>query len=638
LLILLKLEFANQKVQRGWMVRGGDTKGQATTLITGFAVIVCYAFVFLPFLPGRHGLLGYDYGFTLPQLLDNYIWFKKNGFFAVYWFSPSFCGGIPVFPHPASCFYSIPQFLTFCVGPLPAVGLSFLIFAALGYSGFYLLIRRACKCSKPVAFLCGVLFLFNGFYWSKALMGAFIYSSFMLVPWVVMLLLLPSVAEGERQGGQARNILLAGFAVSYMVYSGMQTFLPAEMLAIMLAGFLSCLLYPDRFPLKAFAGRFAGACLIAFGLSAAKLSAVYHFTANFPRDYYPLPQFKSFLALLKVVVGSLWGSPVDDFARKMIVNTPFLLGRHEFEFCVGPVPFVVIGVAAVVFIFRYLSRPRAGLIGLRRALLLMVTCVLVGVPLALNFYTPAWNAFLKQLPVIRNSSQCVRWFAVYIPALVLLTGVAMERIVRSRRLCLALALAGVGSTIIFNMAMDRTYYYLQQSYSGVRVQKAFLAIKRGSIDPHITHISIAVDGCGRPGEPIYRNDAFVYNQSQFLCYEPSFGYGLEKLPFGRLHVGPVMDVTDRFFNIKNPACYVFPDANGCRPGDHFTVDQREQVVAFTHYRPFSFSMPPVQKAANIVTICCLILCTVFLARDGARRALRRLNTGRAPVEGDSLSR
>lgn len=606
------------------MIRSGETVRQGVVLVAGFAVIVCYGVIFSPFLPGKYGFLGHDYGFTLPQLLDGYVWFKKNGVFPVYWFSPSFCGGIPVFAHPISYFYSAVQLLTFWTGPLPAIGLSFLLFGALGFWGFYVLIHRTCDCSRSVAFLCAVLFLFNGFYWSKVLIGALIYIAFMLIPWVVICLLPTGTGQRATYGRAARNMVAAGLMISYMVYSGTQTLLPAILLSIVITGCLLCFLYPQRFFPLPFISRFAGACLIALGLSAAKLSAVLHFVANFPRNHYLLPQIDGMGNLVRVVAGALWGVPMDALAREAMVNTQFFLGRHEFEFGVGPVPFVVIIGAAGVLLFRRLTwRKRISLIS-KHPLLFMATVVLAGVPLALNLYTPDWNAFLKKVPVIGSSSQNVRWFSVYIPALVLLTGVAMERTISSRRLRTALVLAGVATTIFFNMVMDRTYYSLEQSYSGVRVQQAYYAIKQGAIDPKVTHISAPVDNCGRPGAPIYRNDAFIYNHSQMFCYEASFGYGLEMLPFGSLHLGPVMDVANGVFNIKNPVCYVFPGANGCRPGDHFTADQKEAVLAFTHYRPFPFAIPLAQRAANWTTACCLLCCIFLLAADGILRIWRKL--------------
>ena len=597
---------------------------QGVVLVAGFAVVVCYGVIFSPFLPGKYGFLGHDYGFTLPQLLDGYVWFKKNGFFPVYWFSPSFCGGIPVFAHPISYFYSAVQLLTFWTGPLPAIGLSFLLFGALGFWGFYVLIHRTCDCSRSVAFLCAVLFLFNGFYWSKVLIGALIYTAFMLIPWVVICLLPRYTRERENTGRLIRNMVIAGVMISYMIYSGTQTLLPAILLSVLITGCLLCFLYPQRFFPFSFISRFAGACLIALGLSAAKLSAVFHFIVNFPRNHYLLPQIDGVGNLVRVVAGALWGVPMDTLARETMVNTQFFLGRHEFEFGVGPMPFIVLAFAAAMLLFRRLTRRKRTSFVSEHPLLFIATVVLAGVPLALNLYTPDWNAFLKKVPMIGSSSQCVRWFSVYIPVLVLLTGVVMERTIPSRRLRSSLVLAGVVVTIFFNMTMDRTYYSLEQSYSGVRIQQAYHAIKQGAIDPHVTHISIPVDGCGRPGAPIYRNDAFIYNHSQMFCYEASFGYGLEMLPFGSLHLGPVMDVADGVFNIKNPACYVFPGANGCRPGDPFISTQKEAVLAFTHYRPFSFAMPLIQKAANWVTGCCLLGCAFLLAVDGAIRAWQKL--------------
>ena len=45
-------------------------------------------------------------------------------------------------------------------------------------------------------------------------------------------------------------------------------------------------------------------------------------------------------------------------------------------------------------------------------------------PICLNYYTPTWNAILKHLPILKNSTSLIRWISLYIPVVIVLTALA----------------------------------------------------------------------------------------------------------------------------------------------------------------------------------------------------------------------
>ena len=73
-----------------------------------------------------------------------------------------------------------------------------------------------------------------------------------------------------------------------------------------------------------------------------------------------------------------------------------------------------------------------------------------------------------------------------------------------------------------------------------------------------------------------------------------------------------MEVNNGYFNLKNPACYVYPTVNGCTPGDRFAVQQRAAAEAFVTYKPFPFHVPGWQKVANLLTLTAAISVLGFL--------------------------
>ncbi|ABW67270.1 hypothetical protein [Desulfosudis oleivorans] len=569
-------------------------------LSASVAAWIFFYFNFIPFFPNSSGMLGNDYGLKLPQLLDGYFWFKTNGLWPVYWFSPAFCGGAPVFAHPVNHFYSVPQFLTFLMDPLAAVICTWMVFGVLGFIGFFVLMRRGFSVSVSVAVFCATLFLFNGFFASRMRIGHIDYHSFMLVPWCAVLLLMQRPAGAWGRWMLTGDTIAAGLIITYMLYSGAQSVLPAFVLTVLVVCLICLLLRPDRFSTKIFMLQYLTACFLALALSAAKLSAIFHFLNRFPRTHYALPQFDGIVDTLSAVYRALFTGSAHIFFTSRMIHQPYPLGPHEFDFGLTPVPLVVVAAAVV---FRLMQGPvneRRFAFSLKRGLLFFVVCLLMAVPVFLNTYYPVWGEWLKTVPIIKNSTQCVRWFCMYIPVVILMAGIAMEKTPVSLKTRSVLAAAGAAAVILMNMTADRAYYHSQR-YSPESIVDAYHAVRSGEVRPMITHIGACVDENGRVDWRINRNDTMTDHQSQMFCYDSIFGYFLETFPFRGIRPGPVLAAENGYLNIKNPACFVFPEANGCRPGDHFRVDQIEDAYAFTRYQPFPFKVSFLQRVANGIT-------------------------------------
>ena len=157
----------------------------------------------------------------LPYLLNGYIWHRVNGIGDVPWFTPAFCGGIPYVANPQNFYYSVPQVLAFLTDPLTSVQITIAVFAAAGFCGFYLLARRCFSLSRATAVLGATLFLFNGFYIHRMIIGHFEYHSFMTLPLLAFLVLRPLPPDrGDRIGQVITDSVWGAFLVAYMVFSG----------------------------------------------------------------------------------------------------------------------------------------------------------------------------------------------------------------------------------------------------------------------------------------------------------------------------------------------------------------------------------------------------------------------------------
>jgi hypothetical protein len=83
-------------------------------------------------------------------------------------------------------------------------------------------------------------------------------------------------------------------------------------------------------------------------------------------------------------------------------------------------------------------------------------------------------------------------------------------------------------------------------------------------------------------------------------------------------------------NLLNPACFAFPEANHCHPGDRFSATERENAERFVRYRPFPFERPTSQRLADLVNLSALSGLVVFLVLYCARAARRAFTAREHP--------
>jgi hypothetical protein len=608
---------------------------KAAPLLLSLLLIAVYYWLFSRFFPNASGRLGHDYALFLPYLLDGYFWYTTNGVDAVPWFTPSFCGGLPRFAN-QYLYYSVPQFLSFVTDPLSAIRFTLVIFAALGFSGFYAVLRGAFRSSVAAALFGATLFLFNGFFAHRMIVGHLSFHGFMLTPWIAFFLFRPipstSSSTGASRWRLAFDVVMAAVLTAYIAVSSV-AHLPLPMaMTLLVIGSTLVLTDPPTGWLRVATVKAGSALVLATALSAAKLAAAAALVQHFPRDFYPLPGFASALELVRVLGVSLFWTPAGLPARGLLANTPWDMGRHEFEYGVTVIPLLILLTGMIGSIGSVGSTVRR-LRPVEWAALIVASLLLL-VPLALNLYTPAWNAILKRIPFIKNSSQNLRFFSVYIPVVILFSALILDRSRLLSRLRGPIVAASIVGVVAINVSSNRAHYHREQ-YDPSPVLRTYARTRAGDWSPEISAIAATVDRSGRPLLRFDRNNAVTAGYSQLFCYETVFGYRLERFPRKTLRPGSPLDARDGHLNLKNPACYVFPAENACEPGDHFTVDQQREAVAFLRFRPFSFEMSGTQRLANRIsggaaaaTLLALLVLPV-LARTRSHGSAKNANPGPA---------
>jgi hypothetical protein len=266
----------------------------------------------------------------------------------------------------------------------------------------------------------------------------------------------------------------------------------------------------------------------------------------------------------------------------------------------GPIAALLIIAGGVALLLR-----RADVLWRHLPALIAIAAILA-VPLLLNWYVPAWNAVLKDVPLLGSSTTLVRWFIVYIPVGVILAALAFDALVEMPARLPAMA-AMLVTIILPNWLIDKSTY--QRTYDATPVVAAW---HRGVVPPVTAIVELPRSN---PDRRVERdaNNAIADGHAQLYCYQPMFGYQLQTFPVGSLHAGPVTDMSPAgTLNLKNPACYLFPGANNCRPGDEFRSDQASMAASFATYAPVPFARPALQIAAGWVNLLALIVSVIAL--------------------------
>jgi hypothetical protein len=590
-------------------------------LVGAFASVLFAHIAFGGFFPGPNGM-GHDHAGIMPGLLADYYWGRSSGVFTPPWFTPAFCGGIPYFADPGTGFYSFPSFLVrlLQLDPLAAAYSTFLSFVFVGFLGTYLFCTQRIALSISGALLAALLFSLNGFFIHRFLIGHTGFHGVMLAPWLAYFTVSGLPSAQRRFPADLLNVVGGALVLAYWVYSGAQSLIVALGLSaaalILLAWFRNPVIKPAI-------QRSLAIIALGLALSASKIVAGFSYMAQFPRSDYRLPGFDSLADTAWVLLLTLFQNRTDiaAIAASKMQNLQWFQDRHELEYGLTWVPLILL---VLVICARLLhpqlgsERPRksmASWLSLSALVLILVT------PIVINTYSPAWNAFLKSIPLIGSSSSLLRWFILYVPIIAVASGLLIDKIPWEAKARLITAAVAGGAFLVVTASVDRNFY-LAQNYDPKPVVDAFrTAAAQPNFLPAITSIGVMTDASGNVVAPMNRNELVAYGASQLLCYNAIFGYSLEHFPIKTLRPGPTLDESAGVLNIKNPACYVYPKENLCAPGDHFPVSRKEDAIKFLSYKPFNFYKSSVQKAADAVTkfAVALWLILMVVAAVGARR-------------------
>lgn len=570
---------AEERLKRIFIVSG-------VLLYLGF--LLFYVNTFYP-------LVGHDYRYFLPRLVDSFIHYQQNGF-SVQWFTPSFGGGLPAFPHPQHLQFSLNQLLTFLVNPWLATLITISIFTVVGYVCVYRLFVDELELGWMASNLGALFFIGNGLYIQHSTTGSG-YEGFPLIG--VLLLVLVSRKVSTLQAGVAAGVVMAVWVHS----AGFYLFVIFGLTC--LVGFpLLAILFPSRFNYTLVMKKFLAGGVLFLLLSAGKLYAVFSYLQYFPRvvldDYY-----SSFPEALVGLAMQFTGVPLFTIPMRLLREDPKAVGQMmtalvggrgfglwEMDISISPVLIYIL-----FFQFRKLfSTTRVKRIFQRRSLpvkkgqLYSGLALVFGVWLAFEFTAARGVLYglIRDLPVLSSLHNNVRYAGSFVLPLVVLGAYFFDRefsrVAAPRRLKV-FSFFFVGSLMWLGVYFLIPYELQSRNFNITQTLTDYQNAKAGE-DFYVSDVMEVTD-----------NMVFTSHATSLYPYEPIFGYDLEAF-LTRLEPGSIYREENQTYNLTNPRSLVYDtDERFAR----FTTNQKEMMEQFVHYQQPDWDLPPIQGILNTLS-------------------------------------
>tara|TARA_Y100001970_G_C14204637_1_gene843208 strand:+ start:32 stop:1843 length:1812 start_codon:yes stop_codon:yes gene_type:complete len=573
-----------------------------------FIIIGVHQFIFQKFFPNTNGFVGHDYEQFIPNLMFGKIWFSNN-FLSIPWFTPSFCCGIPFFSDPQSMYYSIPQIIFLIFDPVLSIKITFLIFSVIGYLGMFLLIKRNFKFNLYTSLLCASLFLFNGFFIYRSIAGHLAYLSYIFVP-LYCHLLFESFNHSKIR--KYTYLILSGIVFANFFHSG-----SGPIILIIFVSIISVILiYTELTKNYKIFINFLISLILGVSISLSKIVSSLFFLKNFPRQYLAT-EFISFSSFIKTFFLSFFIKPnQEDFNES--INSMFPFGLHEMEYTLSIVPLILF--LCIFFIDKKFLRINYE--NLRFVSLLFII-FLFPVLLNLNFFDQF--RIIAKIPIINSTWVQFRWMAIYIIPIIILSGLIFENLKISFFKKKFFLLILISILLTQNYIKDKSWYFNDQKYSLKNAKDFSFQMEKG-IKPQIIGPAILMEHSGYPKKLNNKNDMLFFSYSPLLCYQPIFGYGLEKLNLKEISFtskqifkddsymiySNALETEGENFMFFNPSCFLHPEENNCAPGTRFKISEKEKLIKFINYKKFNFKLNIIQTLANYLSILTLSAALLFL--------------------------
>jgi hypothetical protein len=215
--------------------------------------------------------------------------------------------------------------------------------------------------------------------------------------------------------------------------------------------------------------------------------------------------------------------------------------------------------------------------------------------------------------------------AIYIIPIIFLTGLLVENIKINQKYKNYISIGFIIIMLVQNLIKDNDNYLQSASYNIQDSLEFNNKLEEGKIEPKINGSSVLLNKDGTIKNISTSNDLFYFSYSPLMCYQPLFGYNLEKLDkknikFNEKRIlgdGSILyysniDKKNKEFTFFKPYCFLFPDENDCLPSDIFEKEEFENMINFMNYEKIEFKQNKIQIISNYVSLFSFLIFFVFI--------------------------
>ncbi len=538
---------------------------------------------FFSALHARLPMIGGDFPMFFRYLIAG-RWHVAHYGLAPLRYAVHLCGGMPLYGHPNDLSYSLLQALALVTDPWIAMEITVLVTLLAGYAGWYRVGKDVLKLGGPWSHVLALIVTSHGFYLMHLLVG---HLNFIPMPFIGWLLWLLLSAESPRMPLLLRASLCALLTAMILHAAGYFT--------LLFAGFVTVLLLPPLFVfrrqtlpapaslLRRWAVLGGGAVL----LCGSKLVAVGSLMQVFPRTTV-FGTLSVTTSTLLLVLRSLWSFPQDASAFRGI---PW--DSHENSLFLSPV--VLMGL--IVGTGLLFGPMRDGMLR-RRAFVIVYSALLLEVCLEVVQGYGVIPLILSYLPFFSSLRVMIRF--LYPFSLVFaIGGIAALRhslasVPRYEKTAAAIAMAV--TVVAFPLAHGSLVGQVRLYADLHKIRKDIGRLEAN----HFERVPVTTVISG--------NTTFL-GTTGLVCTEDALFTWAGQPQSRILSEGPTRSIREGFFNLMNPACYIYPDENGCRPGSRIAASDTANFEAFITGRPVTWNVSWAQWLADRMSLAALALFT-----------------------------
>jgi len=582
-------------------------------LLLALTIFLVHQLIYQDFFPNKNLMLGNDYSLFLPQFIFGKVWFNNN-FISIPWFSPSFCCGLPFYGDPQTMYYSIQQLFFLFFSPLTSLKLMYLFFSFSCFLGTFLLLHKSFNRNIYISLIAATLFLYNGFFNYRFIIGHVTYINFIFIP-LYCYLLIKSFETKNNITKSIFYILVSSLLLTHIIQSSLG---PIAIIVVLSIIFVISIHVYVKEKLKIIY-YLVLSFIIAFLIAASKINASLSFLSNFPREYPPIV-FENYYEFLSNVFNSFFlYSDAAKFNSNAIIDLPYKIGPEELEYSVTILPLIIFSI----FIFN-LKKFNIKKFTKEKLIAVLIMIILVLFITSINISNNEIGTFFRKLPLIKSSWVNYRFISILILPLIIVSCLVIDKIIVKENnikiftfLCLLL--------VLFHNYYYKKDFYHNQNYNPESFEKIHIN-KEKIKNLKIKDTVLVTDKNNKILTSLQRNNLFIHELSPLLCIQPLFGYNLKFMPKNNLkfekknkigenlfyYTGNPKSIIDDKLNFLNPSCFIFPEENNCLPGDMFKKSQINELENFLNYKNFKFKLSKLQKIFNYVSLIILIFSLCFI--------------------------